>query len=249
MSYLDANRTPERIKAAIGVALILLAAGYAALTMRGSAVLSAAQESLSTFNVRPPPPPPPPPTPEPEPKPSKAKEGKAAPENVRAKPTQVVARKPITPPIPLPIKAAPVAGEGNAAAAGAGDRPGPGTGAGGVGKGLGSGGSGDGTGSGGIATNARRIRGDISDRDFRKLPESIKIDGTVTALVTVGTDGRAKACAIERSSGSPQLDARTCELIKQRFVYQPARDRAGRAVESKIYRTQRYCLVAEICAI
>lgn len=248
MSYLDANRTPERIKSAIGVALILAGVGYAALTVRGSAVLSAAQESLSTFDVKPPPPPPPPP--EPEPKPSEAEKGKAAPENLRAKPTQVVAPKPrILPPIPLPIKAAPVAGEGNASAAGAGDRPGPGTGAGGEGSGLGSGGSGDGTGSGGIATNARRISGDISNRDFRKLPASIKIDGIVTALVTVGVDGRAKACAIERSSGSPQLDARTCELIKQRFVYEPARDKAGRAVESKIYRTQRYCLVAEVCAI
>ena len=247
MSYLDANRTPERIKSAIGVALILAVGSYAALTMRGSEVLSAAQESLSTFDVRSPPPPPP--TPEPEPQPSKAKEGKAAPENVRSKPTQVVARKPFTPPIPLPVKAAEVAGEGNASAAGAGDRPGPGTGAGGVGNGLGSGGAGDGTGSGGIATKPRRIRGDISDRDFRKLPESIKVDGTVTALVTVGTDGRAKACTIERSSGSPQLDARTCELIKQRFVYEPARDAAGRPVESKIYRTQRYCLVARVCTI
>jgi len=230
MSYLDANRTPERIKSAIGVALILAVGSYAALTMRGSAVLSAAQESLSTFDVRSPPPPPP--TPEPEPQPSKAKEGKAAPENVRSKPTQVVARKPFTPPIPLPVKAAEVAGEGNASAAGAGDRPGPGTGAGGVGNGLGSGGAGDGTGSGGIATKPRRIRGDISDRDFRKLPESIKVDGTVTALATVGTDGRAKACTIERSSGSPQLDARTCELIKQRFVYEPARDASGRPVAS-----------------
>ncbi len=249
MSYLDANRTPERIKAAIGVALILTGAGYAALTMRGSDVLAAAQERLSTFDVKPPPPPPPPP-PEPEPKPSEAKEGKAAPENVRAKPTQIVAPKPrIIPPIPVPVKAAPIAGDGNQATAGAGDTPGPGTGAGGEGNGLGSGGSGNGTGSGGIATDARRIAGDISDRDFRRLPASIKVDGVVTALVTVGTDGRAKACVIERSSGSPELDARTCELIKQRFRYEPARDGAGRAVVSKIYRTQRYCLVSPVCEI
>jgi len=246
MSYLDANRTPERIASAIAAAVIVAAAGYVAATAREGVVLKSAVEALSTFDVTAPPPPPPPPTPAPEP--SKAKEGAASAANTRATPTQIVAPKPRLP-IPVPVKAAPVAGKGNDSDAGAAETPGPGTGAGGSGNGLGSGNSGDGTGDGGLASKSYRIKGDISNRDFRNMPENLKVDGTVVALVRVGIDGRAKACSIVRSSGSARLDSETCDLIRQRFRYEPARNGAGDPIESDIYRTQRYCLKGQDCRI
>ena len=47
---------------------------------------------------------------------------------------------------------------------------------------------------------------------------------------TVGTDGRARDCAVLRSSGDATLDATTCRLIADRFRYAPATDAGGRPV-------------------
>jgi TonB family protein len=55
--------------------------------------------------------------------------------------------------------------------------------------------------------------------------------GTTTFRLTVGTNGRASACEVLDSSGSPQLDITTCTLVRQRARFTPA-TRNGTPVES-----------------
>jgi periplasmic protein TonB len=46
----------------------------------------------------------------------------------------------------------------------------------------------------------------------------------------IGADGRVTACEITRTSGSRSLDQATCEILRDRVAYDPARDAEGRAI-------------------
>ncbi len=48
--------------------------------------------------------------------------------------------------------------------------------------------------------------------------------------VVVGTDGTVKSCEITTSSGSPQLDAATCNLVTRRAKFEPATNDAGERI-------------------
>jgi len=71
-----------------------------------------------------------------------------------------------------------------------------------------------------------------SDDDYPPESRRAEQQGIVMLLVTVGTDGRAKACSIYRSSRAKPLDERSCTLAMERFRFRPAR-RDGVAVEDK----------------
>ncbi len=134
-------------------------------------------------------------------------------------------------PIARPLPAAPKAGKGRENDAGAATIAGPGTGAGGIGSGFGSGNGGDGTGGGGIASRAKLVSGRIKNSDYPKSATAAKQGGTVTAHFSVGTDGRVSKCRIVKSSGNAEIDTATCRLIEQRFRYEPARNKAGQAID------------------
>ncbi len=157
--------------------------------------------------------------------------GRASPRNLRNKAAEVVVPVPLVlPPAPPILLSAPTAGAGMASSAGASDRPGPGTGAGGEGDGSGGGGDGDGDGGGGVPP--RLIKGRLK---FSNLPEDLReagIGGTVGVRYRVDVDGRASDCRITASSGSRELDEATCQLIEERFLFDPARDAADRPVRS-----------------
>jgi protein TonB len=53
--------------------------------------------------------------------------------------------------------------------------------------------------------------------------------GNTDFRLTIGRDGRVSACTITGSSGSSSLDSSTCRLMTRRAVFDPARDRRGRA--------------------
>lgn len=61
-------------------------------------------------------------------------------------------------------------------------------------------------------------------------------EGTVYALILVGTEGLVERCGIERSSGSLALDAQTCSLIIAKARFEPARDRRGRSIQSLFHQ-------------
>ncbi len=179
----------------------------------------------------------PPEQPKPKPKPStkSAPKGDPSPKNLRNKAAQIVAPPPrvvLVPPLPIPV-ATQQPGVGSARQTGASDQLGPGQGAGGIGNGLGGGGRG-GDGFGGIARRERQIKGKLSYKD---LPDDILLPGQEAAVgvrFRVNVDGRVNGCRIDEPSGYPMIDAMTCRLIEQRFVYLPARNRAGTPVPTTL---------------
>lgn len=68
--------------------------------------------------------------------------------------------------------------------------------------------------------------------DYPAAAAKLGVSGSVKAWFVVGADGRVKDCHAVPSSGSPDLDRRTCEIILRRGRFEPARDAAGKAVPS-----------------
>jgi protein TonB len=181
-------------------------------------------DAISTFDVQalPPPPPPPPVTPDE----SAAKREAGAPD-LEARPAPV--RLPVPPPLPTANESAPETGR--ASDAGAGQVAGPGRGANGGGDGTGGGGNG-GTGSGsggGLGSNARLIAGNLSRGDYRRIRGFGAPRGQAVLALEVGADGRVSRCLPFATSGNGALDGELCRLLS-RTLWEPARDRAGRAV-------------------
>ncbi len=139
------------------------------------------------------------------------------------------------PPGPAPAHAPPsvnpiVAVQPNAAPSGGGIGSGVAAGSGADG---GFGGNGYGAGDGG-GSELEQIAGEITPRDYPRRLGNAGVGGRVGLLFTVGVNGRVTRCAVTRSSGIPELDALTCRLIVQRFVFRPATDRYGRPVSDEV---------------
>lgn len=235
----------DRIKSVIAVGVIHALIGYALIVGLGAGLgIDVVPDALKVINLSEDPPPPPPeaeplqektlePAPELKAAP-KDPEGAAAPPNIKSKPTEIVAPKPEIPlPVPPPVNAAPIAGTGAAATSGNAPVRGPGTGAGGVGDGTGSGRYGNGGGGGGGAGMARRavwIGGRLRNADYPSAALRANAQGVVYMRFVVGPNGRITSCRVTRSSGNAALDQGTCQLVKAKLRYRPARDRWGRPV-------------------
>jgi periplasmic protein TonB len=118
----------------------------------------------------------------------------------------------------------------NAAPSGGGSGTGPALGS---GAGGGAGGQGYGR-AGGGGTDIVQIAGDITPRDYPRRLAKAGIGGTVGMRFTVGVNGRVAHCTVIRSSGVAELDALTCRLVEERFVYRPATDPNGRTVADEV---------------
>jgi protein TonB len=73
---------------------------------------------------------------------------------------------------------------------------------------------------------------------------SLRLDeqGTATFRVSVGSDGRVKACEIVRSSGHKRLDEATCNLVTRRARFDPATDKNGDKVVGTYSNSVRWVL-------
>jgi protein TonB len=220
-------RPRERAYALAAVALIQLGLGLALLSgfrVELSRPADVVQRLVEIALPRPPPPVPPPPltrkqrvahraasAPRSEPKP---RGGTPGPRPAHAPPS-------VTPVVPLRPSAAPSGG-------------GPGTGpALGSGAGGGTGGAGFGDSDEG-GTDLEQIAGAILPSDYPRDLREAGIGGRVGILFTVGPSGRVTRCTVTRSSGVPELDALTCRLIEQRFVYRPSTDSRGRPIADEV---------------
>lgn len=205
-------------------ALIVMLAGYALIVGLSVDVRSVRDRALSLIDLHAPPPPSPPKQ-HVEKAHSKAAKQAPSPRNLKNEATKVVVPPPIVPlQAPPPIIAAPRAGIGMASSNGASNRAGPGQGAGGEGNGLGGGGEGDGDGD---DTPPRQIKGRLK---FSDLPADLRATATdlsVGVRYQVYEDGTVGECKVTKSSGSAELDQRTCQLIEQRFRFKPGRDSKG----------------------
>jgi protein TonB len=195
------------------------------------------REVVLAFSVPPPAPPPPPPPPENRSEPDEGAQGapgrEAVAQPVAAQPPRVRVREDR----PLPRAAS----TGTAVRSGAAEA-GEGTGAAGIGLGTGSGNSG--SGRGGIAVSKPvHISGSIDNaRDF-PVPaggREARRGTEVIVRVVVGTDGRARDCAVYRPSPDPEADRITCRLVESRLGFRPAMDAAGNPVAAPFYWRQRW---------
>lgn len=191
---------------------------HVSVTRAGDAVQRLVQVTLSKS-------PPPPPPVEAQPKPQRHHESapKAAPLPIGGSPGPTPTHAPpsVTPIVAIQPTAAPSGG-------GTGSGPASGQGAGG-----GTGGNGFGEGDDG-GTELEQIAGAITPRDFPKNLREAGIGGRVFFVFTVEPNGRVGRCTVTRSSGVPELDALTCRLVQQRFVYRPSTDRYGRPIADEV---------------
>ncbi len=232
-------RAPRRTRAGAFVAVALLHVVAILLLVRAFApgfTAAVTNSVLSTFSVTvDTPPPSPPPSKAPEPAGAQGDEGKKA-----------IARAVTAPKPKVAIAVAPaprVASTGSAQTSGAGAR-GNGTGAGGAGAGTGSGAGGSGSG-GGAVTKPVKIAGEInSARDYPAATRDLRIGDSVIVVMTVGADGRARNCRVQKHSRDPRADAITCGLALERFRFKPATDAAGNAVEASYGWQQRWFYTA-----
>jgi protein TonB len=213
----------ERLVALAAVALVQLALALALLSGFRVEVARQADVVERLIEIALPRPPPPPV----QPAQKAVRQQKPAPKAEPAKiggspgPQPAHARPSVVPIVAVAPSAAPSGG-------GAGTGPALGAGSGG---GAGGNGYGD-TGEGG--TDLEQIAGAILPSDYPRRLRDAGIGGRVEFTFTVGPNGRVGRCAITRSSGVPELDALTCRLVQQRFVYRPSTDRYGHPIADEV---------------
>jgi periplasmic protein TonB len=86
--------------------------------------------------------------------------------------------------------------------------------------------------------SATSARGDLrtlfSADDYPASAQSAGAEGTSQAQLTIGPDGRVVGCNITRSSGNSALDSATCNILRRRAKFTPARDSSGNATSDTI---------------
>lgn len=171
-----------------------------------------------------------PPAPEPEVEPDSGAQGAPG---EQAVPSPVTAPRPQQPlPQPSPVPRA--SSTGSAPNSGA-SEDGEGTGAAGSGSGTGSGEAGSGQG-GGVARKPTVRSGELDTAaDFPVPPggRQTRFGNSVTVAFTVTTDGRARDCAVLRSSVDVQTTALVCPLVIDRIRFNPATRSDGTPVEAR----------------
>jgi protein TonB len=199
----------NRTLAIILVAIIQFALGYAIVTGLAYNVLKKASENLKTFDVEQPPPPPAKPPPPPKDMPKVPPPPMQPPPLVRMNnppppPIQTVT-SPVIPPVAPPVMAPPAPPP----------PPAPRK-----------------------VQSAQSAKGDLrtlfSTDDYPPAAAAANAEGTVQAQITIGPDGRVVGCDITRSSGNSSLDSTTCNILRRRAKFTPARDSNGNATTDTI---------------
>ncbi|NUQ17444.1 MAG: TonB family protein [Sphingomonas sp.] len=222
-------RPRERLAAFGAVALVQLGLGLILLNglkVEVGGPAEAVQRLVEIALPRTPPPVPPPVQPEP-----KAKIQHSAASAPKALPKPIGGSPGPQPSHALPAPTPVIAVRPSAPAPGGGSGTGPALGA---GAGGGSGGQGFGGGGEGGGTDLIQIAGAIGQSDYPRDLRERGVGGRVEFTFTVEPNGRVGRCSVTRSSGVPELDALTCRLVQQRFVYRPSTDRSGRPIEDEV---------------
>ena len=86
--------------------------------------------------------------------------------------------------------------------------------------------------------SAQSAKGDLrtlfSTDDYPASAAAAGAEGTVRASLSIGPDGRVVSCSITQSSGNSSLDSTTCNILRRRAKFTPARDSNGNAVSDTI---------------
>ena len=71
------------------------------------------------------------------------------------------------------------------------------------------------------------VRSSFSNDDYPASAIAAGAQGTAQARLTIGTDGRVVSCDLIRSTGNGALDSTTCNILRRRVKFTPARDSNG----------------------
>lgn len=82
----------------------------------------------------------------------------------------------------------------------------------------------------------------VSDRDYPSAAIRQEREGTSRFRLTIGVDGRVTNCVITGSSGSPDLDAATCDKVTARARFVPALGSDGMPSEGTYSSSVRWVL-------
>jgi protein TonB len=200
MSYAQKKEiSGNRTLAIIFVVVIQFALGYAIVTGLAYNIMKKASENLKTFEVEEQPPPPEKPPPPPKDMPKVPPPPMTPPPLVRMEaPPPPIQTVTATPP---PVYIPPVA------PAPPPPPPPP------------------------RKVESARARGDVrslfSSDDYPASAQSAGAEGSAQAQLTIGPDGRVVGCSLVRSTGNGALDSATCNILRRRAKFTPARDSSG----------------------
>ena len=209
MSYAQRKEiSGNRTMAIILVVLIQFGLGYAIVTGLAFNVIKKTVQDLKTFDVEEQPPPPEPPPPPPKDMPKVPPPPVTPPPLVRmntAPPPIQVVEAPTPPPIPPVVQAPPPPAP----------PPPPRK-----------------------VQSAQSAKGDLrtlfSADDYPAAAQAAEAQGTAQATLTIGPDGRVVGCNLIRSTGNGALDAATCNILRRRAKFTPARDSNGNATTDTV---------------
>lgn len=213
MSYANRKQmSSNRTAAIIIVALIHIALGYALVTGLAYNVIKKAAEDLKTFDVEDEPPPPP-------------EEPPPPPEENTPPPPQVVAPPPIVrtntvapPIISTPVAPPPVITPRAPPAPPAPPAP--------------------------RVSQAAKAKANLtslfSTDDYPQSAIRNEEQGTTAVRLSIGTDGRVSDCSVTASSGSSALDTATCNILKRRARFTPAKDMSGNPISDTFSQRIRW---------
>ena len=222
MSYANRKQmSSNRTAAIIIVALIHIALGYALVTGLAYNVIKKAAEDLKTFDVEDEPPPPP----EEPPPPPEQTEVPPPPQVVA--PPPIVRTNTVAPPIiSTPVAPPPVITPRAAPAPPAPPAPPPPR-----------------------VSQAAKARANLtslfSTEDYPQSAIRNEEQGTTAVRLSIGTDGRVTDCQITGSSGSGALDSATCNVLRRRARFTPAKDQAGNPISDSYSQRIRWELPEE----
>jgi len=220
MSYANRKQmSSNRTAAIVIVALIHIALGYALVTGLAYNVIKKAAEDLKTFDVEDEPPPPP--------------EEPPPPEQDVPPPPQVVAPPPIVrtntvapPIISTPVAPPPVITPRAEPAPPAPPAPPPPR-----------------------VSQAAKAKANLaslfSTDDYPQSAIRNEEQGTTAVRLGVGPDGRVTDCSVTQSSGSGALDQATCNILKRRARFTPAKDQAGNPISDTFSQRIRWELPSD----
>jgi periplasmic protein TonB len=209
MSYAQRKEiSGNRTLAIILVAVIQLGLGYAIVTGLAYNVIKKTVQDLKTFNVEEQPPPPEPPPPPPKDMPDVPPPPISPPVMVQMQspPPQITTVTAPTPPVIPPVIQAPPPPP---------PPPPPRK-----------------------TQSAQSAKGDLrtlfSPDDYPASAQAAGAEGTAQAQLTIGPDGRVTGCNLTRSTGNGALDSATCNILRRRAKFVPARDSNGQATSDTI---------------
>lgn len=82
----------------------------------------------------------------------------------------------------------------------------------------------------------------VSDRDYPTAAIREEREGLTAFRLTIGADGRVQGCEVTRSSGSPDLDAATCNKVSARARFIPALGNDGMPTTGSYSSSVRWVL-------